>query len=204
MSNNITEFDISERVAIVSHSHPSLSKGGAENAAYTLFQGLRSLGVDAILIAACPINYKDQFNPDSVYEYPIYYESQSYSHFYQISEPGVYRQLATLLTKLDVQVVNFHHYLNLGINSLSNVKRLLNLKCFLTLHEFLAICPNHGQMVTRPLKNLCFKATTADCAKCFPERGIPVVTTRRLRMYEALSSFNGFISPSQFLSERYI
>src|SRR5450631_3353058 len=40
-------------VAIVSHSHPSLSKGGAEIAAYTLFSGLSALDCDVTFITAC-------------------------------------------------------------------------------------------------------------------------------------------------------
>jgi len=40
-------------VAIISHSHPSVSKGGAEIAAYALFKGLVSLGSNAIFVAAC-------------------------------------------------------------------------------------------------------------------------------------------------------
>jgi len=37
------------RIAVLSHVHPSLSRGGAEIAAHTLFTGLREIGVDAIL-----------------------------------------------------------------------------------------------------------------------------------------------------------
>ena len=33
-------------MAVVSHTHPSLSKGGAEIAAYAVFRGLRNLGIE--------------------------------------------------------------------------------------------------------------------------------------------------------------
>ena len=40
-------------IAIVAHTHPSVSKGGADIAAYALYEGLRLAGADAIFIAVC-------------------------------------------------------------------------------------------------------------------------------------------------------
>src|SRR4051795_3853773 len=37
------------RIAVLAHTHPSVTKGGAEVAAYSLYRGLNALGVDAIL-----------------------------------------------------------------------------------------------------------------------------------------------------------
>jgi hypothetical protein len=42
------------RVAVLCHTHPSLSKGGAEIASYTLHRGLRAIGVESVFVAACP------------------------------------------------------------------------------------------------------------------------------------------------------
>src|SRR4051795_2627201 len=42
------------RIAVLAHTHPSVTKGGAEVAAYSLFRGLSALGIDAIFVAACP------------------------------------------------------------------------------------------------------------------------------------------------------
>ena len=200
----MSEQDSLGRIAIVSHSHPSLSKGGAEIAAYSLFQGLRLLGLDAVLIAACPMNLREQFSPRTAFEFPVYHAPDLYSHFYQISDHTVYSQLEEILINERIKIVNFHHYLNFGINSLRTVKKKLGLKCFFTLHEYLAICANHGQMVTRPLKVLCSKATSEACFNCFPDKGVAVVDERRTRMHSVLSDFDGFISPSYFLSKRYV
>ena len=74
-------------IAIVAHTHPSVSKGGAEIAAFNLYEGLRAVGTDAIFIAVCPITARHKLSLGSEREFVIFADQQRYDHFYQLSSP---------------------------------------------------------------------------------------------------------------------
>lgn len=195
---------MSGSVAIVSHSHPSISKGGAEISAYALFRGLREIGYDAIYIAACPLADRARLALGGDKEFAVYFEHQQYSSFYHVGDTDVVRQLRHIFEAQDARVVNFHHFLHLGLNSLRLAHRTMGLRCYLTLHEFLAICHHHGQMVTRPQKLLCSQPSNEACASCFPEHSRTEFLVRKKKMLETFGEFEGFVSPSRFLAERFV
>jgi glycosyltransferase involved in cell wall biosynthesis len=197
-------IDAGDKVAIVCHTHPSISKGGAEVSAYALFSGLREIGVDAIFIGACEYGDKNRLVLASDHEYAIYYDREHYDHFYHLAVPAVERQLLKILRDHRVTVVNFHHFLTLGLNSLRAARSLKGVRCYYTLHEFLAICHNDGQMVTRAAQLLCVKASNEACVSCFPQHPRTQFTQRRETMLDVLGAFDGFIAPSHFLADRYI
>jgi glycosyltransferase involved in cell wall biosynthesis len=191
-------------VAIVCHSHPSVTKGGAEVAAYALFRGLRQIGVDAIFISACPYGDRGRLAFADANEFAVYYDGARYEHLYHLAPKPVESQLLQILREQQVRVVNFHHFLNLGLNSLRAVRALPGVRCYLTLHEFLAICHNHGQMVTRPAHLLCSQASNDACVNCFPELLRSQFAMRKESLLGAFGQFDGFISPSRFLAERFV
>lgn len=191
------------RIAVICHGHPSVSKGGAEVAAYALYRGLRELGADAIFIATCEYADRDRLALASEREFPIYYDRDRYDYFYHLSAPAVEDQLLAILREQRITVANFHHFLLLGLNALRAALRLPGMRCFYTIHEFLAICHNHGQMVTREAQLLCTEATNEACVSCFPEMQRTQFTQRRETILEVLGGFEGFISPSRFVSERF-
>lgn len=193
-----------EKIAIISHSHPSISKGGAEIAAYTLYCGLIELGVDAIYIGACDHANRGKLVLESAREHAVYYRGEDYDHFYHLTSNDTARQLVKILEDEAVTVVNFHHFINFGLNALRAVREKRRWNCFFTLHEFLGMCQNHGQMVTRPAQILCDRATHANCLACFPERLYTQFQLRKEAMLEAFNGFDGFISPSAFLAKRYV
>lgn len=78
------------------------------------------------------------------------------------------------------------------------------MKVYLTLHEYLAICHHHGQMVTRPQQNLCRKASRIACQTCFPDLAGEEFDLRRHLFLEAFEGVDGFISPSHFLKTRFV
>jgi glycosyltransferase involved in cell wall biosynthesis len=190
-------------IAITSHSHPSVSKGGAEIAAYTLFKGLLSLGADAIFVAACPSNSHTRLDLGSQREYAIVYEPFGYDHFYHLAMRRLWQELSAILHAHNVALVNFHHYLHFGINSLRRIACDQTIRVVVSFHEFLAICHHHGQMVTRSGQLLCKAASPASCASCFPEHSPQQFKLRRELFLDTFGIVDGFVSPSRFLADRY-
>ena len=191
-------------IAIVAHTHPSVSKGGAEIAAFSLYEGLRRIGTDAIFIAVCPSQDRARLMLGSDREFVLISDQPRYDHFYQLSAPDIWRQLKAILVREDVRLVNFHHFLQVGANSLRALAAETSIPFTVTLHEFLAICAHHGQMVTRPARRLCNMATPVACATCFPEHSRQQFAARKQVLQSALLPAAGFISPSHFLADRMI
>lgn len=192
------------KVAIVSHAHPSISKGGAEISAYTLYQGLLAQDIPAVFVATVPQERLADVTLQTPGERVLPFDAHTYSHGLQLGNPAIARELAALLLAEGVTVVNFHHYINIGLAAFREVKAQTGLPVVLTLHEYLAICANHGQMITRPAHTLCNSSAADRCAACFPEAGQAGMATRRDVFQEAFSYVDRFVSPSQFLIERYV
>jgi glycosyltransferase involved in cell wall biosynthesis len=188
------------RIAIVSHSHPSISKGGAEIAAYTLFVGLKEIGVDVIFIGCCSGDARSQLELGAD-EYAIYTQGPIYDHFYHLSAAQVERDLQAILDREQISIINFHHFFNLGVNAVrAGLKDRISI---VTLHEFLAICHHHGQMITRPGRVLCSEPSPRACAACFPDKSRQQFAIRRQTFLDAFEPVDAFISPSHFLANRF-
>jgi glycosyltransferase involved in cell wall biosynthesis len=201
--NAIAASNPGQAVAIVCHSHPSLSKGGAEVAAYSLFTGLRALGHDPIFVTACAEQDSAKLAFATSREFGVYYNPLLYDHFYHAGSPTAAQQLREVLVSQRINLVNFHHFLHFGIGSLYTAATALNLDVVVTLHEFLAICQNHGQMITRPAGILCERATPTACATCFPERTRQQFTFRRNLFLNTLGAAKACVAPSAFLAGRF-
>lgn len=188
------------RVAIFTHSHPSLSKGGAEISAQSLFLGLRAIGVDAILIAACEEESFDrlELGPN---EFALPYRGEYYDHFYHLAPTGVRRALVDLLRREQIDIFNAHHFLYAGIDSFREVTET-GIAVVFTIHEFLAICHNHGQMITRAAQLLCDGPSPSACQNCYPEHTRQQFAVRARHVGDALASVAAFVSPSHFLADR--
>jgi len=191
-------------IAVISHTHPSVSKGGAESAAYSRYEGLRKIGAEAIFIAACPAVDRNKLQLGSDREYIVTTDPIRYDHFYQLAAQDIWRQLKPILLRNQVRFANFHHFLNFGANTLRALANETDIPFAVTLHEFLAVCGNHGQMVTRPGRRLCQQATPVACATCFPEHSRQQFAIRRDLLQAALLPAAGFISPSHFLADRMV
>ena len=191
-------------IAIVAHTHPSISKGGAEIAAYALYEGLRMAGADAIFIAICPSSDRGRLLLGSEREFVMISDQSRYDHFYHLSGSDVWRQLKSVLLRQNVRLVNFHHILQVGVNTLRAMQAETAIPFTVTLHDYRAICAHHGQMVTRPARRLCYAASPAACATCYPEHSRQQFSMRRQIIQSALMPAAGFIAPSHFLAERMI
>jgi glycosyltransferase involved in cell wall biosynthesis len=128
----------------------------------------------------------------------------TYDHFYQLAMPQVSDDLRAILLSQNVKFLNFHHWIFLGLDCVDMAVADLGLPTVLTIHEFLAICHHHGQMVTRPARVLCEEASLQSCGDCFPELLRQQFAVRRDRFLDIFRGLKGFVSPSKFLADRFI
>lgn len=191
------------RIAVISHAHPSVSKGGAEVAAYSLYNGLRKIGCDAIFIAACPESARNKAFRASEHEYLIFTRGEMFEHFFQLGEQHIGAEIEEILRARRIQLVNFHHFTNFGLGALRRIRALPDLRMAFTIHEFLALCFNHGQMITAAGQRLCEAPSLEACVSCFPNRSRTDFFHRSRLFLEVLSSFDQIVAPSHFLAERF-
>jgi glycosyltransferase involved in cell wall biosynthesis len=198
------------RVLVVSHTHPRLTQGGGEIAAFETFRRLDAspdhegwlLSHDAGMLperAGAP--FTQPFGPR---EY--LYAGRSFDHLhYANPDPNFAPAFEALLLRLQPDVVHFHHFLGIGLEALAIARRVLpEVRVVLTLHEYLLLCHHHGQMVTRPELALCEAPDMRACHRCFPEHSQQAFYMRELFIRRFLEEVDRFVSPSHFLRERFL
>lgn len=189
------------RFAILSHANPQINKGGAELAALALFRGLREMGEDAFFISLSPSTSAAALWSSDPREIAISIQLDQYDYFYHIADLRTSTAVVETIINLKCDVVFAHHFLYIGVNSLYELKRR-GVRVFLTLHELLFACYNHGQMVTTLSKQLCNSASPSKCVTCFPSKIAAQFATRESHFRSLLSSLDGLIAPSRFLISR--
>ncbi len=200
------------KVLVVSHAHPELSIGGGEAAAYAQFKELKNRsGTESKFLAVDTRSRLAGWNStivpfgagnDEFLAYPgeldpffiINYDTQ-----------WLTRDFSRMLLDFRPDVVHFHHYFRVGVEAFRAVKKILpSATVILTLHEFLALCHNHGQMVkTDKDQSLCTISLPTDCARCFVNTPASEFALRRHTLLSHFQSIDGFIAPSDFLKNRY-
>ncbi len=198
------------RVVVASHSHPEVSNGGAEIAAFQLFRGLRDRDdCDAWFIGCDRGTEGDRpgatiSQPFSDREYV--YACGAFDWFKFANRDAQFPgEITRLFAELAPDVVHFHHYINFGVEVFLHLRRAVpHCRIVLTLHEYLAVCHHFGQMVTTRHRNLCFQASPSRCQKCFPELGRSEFFLRRRYIERFFGLVDTFVAPSHFLAERYV
>jgi len=199
------------RIIVTSHSHPRLTKGGAEISAYALYQGLRNETGTTAWFLGCS-NKRTQTRTGSCITQPfgdaefIYDPTVDFDYFkFANRDPDFPRALDALIMRLRPDIVHAHHYAIFGLEMFWRIKKLLpRTRIVLTLHEYLAICHNHGQMVKANTNRLCRRESLLDCHTCFPYIPVPDLFLRKQYFLRFLASVDQFIAPSRFLADRYI
>jgi len=202
----------SPRVLMVSHGHPSFSLGGGEIAAYNLHKGLNKIGgADSRFLARVghPVVRHSGTALMSLRqkEGEFLYHADEYDHFLisNRNTEEIERDFMRVLNDLKPDVVHFHHFIGLGLETIYAVRRTLpDCVIVITFHEFLSICNHHGQMVKTGGTKLCNRATPNDCNACFPEISPARFLRREHFIRGLLQVADYFVSPSQFLADRYI
>ncbi|EJG1580678.1 glycosyltransferase family 4 protein [Vibrio parahaemolyticus] len=195
-------------ILIVSHGHPDINKGGGEIAAYNMFKEYLARGYDAYFLARTgelPHGGAAFSTRNSGREILFHTTMDDPFIFSNIKTRHLWKEFKELVEKISPDIVHFHHYFLLGIEMLQVVKETLpQCKILMTLHEFLGICARNGLMITNGQNKLCYKAKHTDCARCFPERSPGDFFLREQYIKNQFDLVDQFISPSQFLKDRYV
>jgi glycosyltransferase involved in cell wall biosynthesis len=201
------------RIVYVSYLHPAVAPGGAQQVAYELFQASLQNGDDAYFIAALEQNHEAVYGKPGAPIVPVQGAEREYFYFPQNYDflhlsVGDWRSvdfLRELIERLAPEVVHFHHYHRVGVESFRAARLAApDAVICLTFHEMMAICMADGQMVKRNTRELCHSASSISCNKCFPELRPEFVTLRAARLKAALEECNLFIFPSEFIADRYV
>jgi glycosyltransferase involved in cell wall biosynthesis len=196
-----------KRLLIISHGHPDLNKGGAEMAAYNMFNEMRDKGEDVYFLARTqqtPHGGAAFSQRNSSREILFHTTMDDEFLFSNIKTRHMWQEFRDLILLLKPDIIHLHHYFLLGIEILEEIKRSLpDAKVILTLHEYLAICHNNGLMV-KTNDNLCYKATARDYHSCFPDKQPGDFFLREHYIKRMFQNVDHFVSPSEFLKQRYV
>ncbi|MGE5548521.1 MAG: glycosyltransferase family 4 protein [Solirubrobacterales bacterium] len=201
------------RVLFVAHNHPELHPGGSEIFAHDLFGAMKATGEVETMFLACTNTVHREQKPGTNFQTigrsadEVILWAGHFDHFHlsQIDLHGVVPDLTQLLLSFKPDVVHFHHALLVGAEALFLVRRLLpECRIVFTLHDYYAICANHGQMVKAGSMELCRGASPDACRRCFPERSTINFVLREKHLKTLFSLVDGFIAPSAFLRDRYV
>jgi glycosyltransferase involved in cell wall biosynthesis len=194
------------RVLVIAHGHPALQKGGGEVAAYSVFQMLKSNGHASVFLgwSGKEVASGGAESDLSRLAQDDYLINGRVDYFdFSSRTMSLRSSLETLFREHEFDVVHMHHYVHIGIEIAAIAKAIKpTVRTVLTLHEYLAICNNHGQLFTTN-GMVCSGYRPERCVKCFPSRSQEEFFMRELTIKAAFSFVDVFISPSKFLKERY-
>jgi len=197
------------RILVMAHAHPDFSLGGGELAAYNLFKAYRE---NRAVEDAWFLGRADRGRgPTGAIRLrrPNEYVWEQGVHDWHMMKAANQESLTTwfadLIRGLKPTIVHTHHYAHLGLEYLRVIKQVdPNIRIYMTLHEYMAICRNNGQMVKTGGMKLCGRESFDDCRQCFPEQTAEDFWLRKHYFQSHFKLVDGFISPSNFLRERYI
>ncbi len=204
----------SKTILIISHAHPKFSKGGGEIAAYNLYEELNRQGHKTYFLGAHHSEkaHHGYTSFSTINEKEILYYAGVPFDFFNLTSSNkraTWKEFAELLDLIKPDIIHFHHYIHLGLEKIREVykykqRRGDDVSIVLTLHEYIAICHNNGQMVKKDTGALCYKSDYIDCSKCFPEKNPTDFFLRDIYIKSFFDLIDHFISPSHFLIERYV
>lgn len=196
-------------VFIMTHSHPKLTRGGAEISANTLFRELKAHGSTAWLMGVAGARSSPRLGATLTQPYGpddyVYHPNAEFDYFkFANPDPQFPRVLEELMAELKPDIVHSHHFVRFGVESFAAIKRgSPRTKIVLSLHEYLAICNHHGQMMKTRTLRLCEKESYAACAACFPQHGERDFFLRKHYIQMFFEDVDLFVSPSHFLADRF-
>ena len=199
-----------ERILVISHAHPDFSLGGGEIAAHNLYRAYRTTpGVEAAWFlgrvdrgSGAPTG---AIGLRREHEYTWDQGIGDWHLMKAAHRDSLLTGFADLLRALRPTIVHLHHYMHLGIEVLRVIRQVVpDARIVVTLHEYMAICRNNGQMIKVDGKRLCVRATPEECRMCFPQHTADDFWLRRHFIMGHFDLVDRFVSPSHFLRQRYV
>ena len=201
------------KVLLLSLHHPELIRGGAQQVAYELFQGLQAHDdIEPTLLCAVDQNFPSLYKSGARIvgfdgrEGEFLFLTRGYDYqWHRLGDRHLVQAYAEFIALLRPDVVHFHHFLLFGFELLAVTRRVLpKARIVFTLHEFLTICDANGHMVRRSDGSLCTRASSVRCHQCFPERGPEQFFMRELWVKQQLSIVDAFTTPTEFMIDRFV
>ena len=200
------------RILSIAHGHPDFHLGGGELAAYNLYKAYADHpDVEASFFLArhdraqARVGATGAIWPRRTDEYLWDQGVEDWFRMRSANTESLTRGFADLIRRLRPTVVHVHHYVHMGLEFLHVIKAVdPSIRIIMTLHEYIAICFNNGQMVKPGSKRLCFRESPEDCHRCFPDRSVEDFWLRKHRYQSFFRLVDQFVAPSDFLRQRYV
>ena len=197
------------KLLVVSHGHPAITPGGGENAAYALHRAFQaSSGWQSVFLAAAP---------QAVFSFSLDVESfgssgdewvlrktDDWMHFQSAVDLSIDLDQLAWLKRYQPDLISVHQIMNLGLDVLFQLRSLFPKARFVyTLHEFLLMCPFHGQLKTLDGR-YCHGPEQRSCSDCLPALPERDVVMRKMRIQALLPMVDQFVSPSATVRDRFL
>lgn len=197
------------RILVMAHAHPDFSLGGGEIAAYNLYKAYRQQpSVEEAWFLARADRGRGVTGAISLRR-PNEYLWEQAVHDWHLMKAAHQESLTTwfadLIRALKPTVVHTHHYAHLGLEYLRVIKQVdPSIRIVMTLHEYMAICRNNGQMIKTGSFKLCSRESYDECRQCFPQQTAEDFWLRKHYFMSHFKLVDQFVAPSEFLRQRYI
>lgn len=198
-----------ERILVMAHAHPDFSLGGGEIAAYNLFKAYsENNDVEEAWYLGRADRGRGATGAISLRRANEYLWEQSVHDWHMmkaVHQESLTTWFADLIRALKPTVVHTHHYAHMGLEYLRVIKQVdPAIRIIMTLHEYMAICSNNGQMIKTGNFKLCNRESYDECHLCFPNRPAEDFWLRKHTFMKHFALVDQFVSPSEFLRQRYI
>lgn len=203
-----------KKILLISLFHPELVRGGAQQACYELFTGLKEDGeYDPYLLASVePHQYPSLFKSGAHItgfdgrENEFLFLSRAYDHlWHKCLEPASLERFQDFLLWVKPDVIHFHHFLTYGLDFISLARQVLpDVKIVFTLHEFLSICDSYGQMVRQYDRSMCDTPSSIRCHQCYPDRSPEHYTVKRMWVLRHFEAVDTFTTPTNFMIDFFV
>jgi glycosyltransferase involved in cell wall biosynthesis len=207
-----------KKVLFVCHTHPVVRPGGAEAYALRLYETMRdSEEFEPVFVARSgpPFSVASNVHEGTVIasvngdpnQYFFYTDFSEWDWLYGRSrnKEALTGSFTDLLEAHQPDIVHFQHTLFLGYDIIRVTRNTLpDTPIVYSLHELLPICHRDGQMVRVNRDELCSEASPRRCHECFPDIVPQKFLMRKRFIQSQLSLVDQFITPSEFVRERYV
>lgn len=202
-------MNLKDRILVISHAHPDFSLGGGELAAYNLYKAYQANAAveDANFLARVDRG-RGATGHITLRRPNEYLWEQAVENWHMMKaahQESLVTWFSDLVRALRPTIVHAHHYAHLGLEFLRVIKHVdPSIRIMMTLHEYMAICSNNGQMLKTSSMRLCSRESFDECHACFPERSPEDFWLRKHYFGAHFDLVDTFVAPSNFLKQRYV